>query len=46
MGVRPHRNTERPCQTKVGQLEVIILVDKEILRLEVTMKNAVGMAVE
>ena len=46
MRVRAHRYTERPCQPKVRKLKVIILVDKQVLGLQISMENTMGMAIE
>lgn len=40
VGVRPQRDAERPRQAKVGDLEVPGLVDQEVLRLEVAVKDS------
>lgn len=45
MCVSPHRNAESPGQAKIRQLEVVALIDEEILRLEVSMKDAMGVAI-
>jgi hypothetical protein len=45
VGVRPQRDTECACQTKVRKLEVVSLVDEQVLRLQVTMQNPVRVAV-
>ena len=46
MGVCPHGNTERPCKTKVGELQIVVLVNQEVLRLEIAVKNTVRMTVK
>lgn len=46
MGVGPHWDTKSPCETEVGELEVVPAVDEKILRLEVTVEDAVRVAVE
>ena len=38
------RNTKGTRQTKVGELQVALLVNEQVLRLEVAVQNAVGMA--
>jgi hypothetical protein len=45
VGVSAERNTEGAGQTKIGQLQVALLVDEQVLRLEITVKDAVGVAV-
>ena len=45
MCVCPQRYPKSPSQTKIGQLEVAILVDQQILGLQVAMEDPVGMAV-
>ena len=46
MGISSHRDTKGSCKTKIGQLQVVTFIDKEILRLEVPMKDAMRMAVK
>jgi hydroxymethylglutaryl-CoA reductase len=46
MCICPHRDPECTSKTKVRQLEVISLVDKEILWFEVAVQDAMGMTVE
>jgi len=45
VSVSAERNTKGAGQTKIGQLQVALLVDEQVLRLEITVKNAVGVAV-
>lgn len=45
MSVGSQRNTERPRQTKVRQLEVTLSVDQKVLGLQVSMEDAVAVAV-
>jgi hypothetical protein len=45
VSVSTERNTEGASETKIGQLQVALLVDEQVLRLEVTVQDAVGMAV-
>lgn len=45
MGVCAEGNAESAGETKVSELEVALLVDEEVLRLEVTVEDAVGVAV-
>jgi hypothetical protein len=44
--VSPHGNPERAREAEVGQLEVVARVDEEVLRLQVAVEDAVGVAVE
>ena len=46
MSISSHRDTKGSCKTKVGQLQIVTFIDKEILRLEVPMKDAMRMAVK
>ena len=43
--VGTERDAEGAGQTEIGQLQVAFLVDEQILRFEVTVQDAVGMAV-
>lgn len=43
--VCPQRDTEGACKPKVGKLEVALFVNKEVLGLQVAVKDAVAMAV-
>lgn len=43
--VGTERDTECAGQTEIGQLQVALLVDEQVLRLEVTVQHAVGVAV-
>ena len=45
VGVSAERNTEGASQTEIGQLQVALLVNEQVLRLEVTVQDAVGVAV-
>ena len=45
VSVGAERNTEGASETKIGQLQVALLVDEQVLRLEVAVQNAVGVAV-
>lgn len=45
MCVRPQRDAERTRETKVGQLEVAVAVDEQVLRFEVTVKDAMRVEV-
>ena len=45
VSVSAERNTKGASQTKIGQLQVALLVDEQVLRLQVTVQDAVGMAV-
>lgn len=45
MCVGSKRNTKRPSQTEISQLEVSVAVNQQVLRLEVTVQDAVAVAV-
>lgn len=36
VSIRSHGNAERPCESEIGQLEIVIFVDEEVLRFEVS----------
>ena len=42
--VCPDRNAEGACQTEVGELELPSSVDEQVLRLQIAMQNAMGVA--
>lgn len=46
VGVGAQRDAEGAREAKVGELEVVPFVDQQVLRLEVAVQDAVGMAVE
>jgi hypothetical protein len=45
VSVSAERDTKGASQTKIGQLQVALLVDEQVLRLEIAVQNAVGVAV-
>ena len=45
MGIGSHGDTEGSCETEISELEVVVLVDKQVLGLQVTMKDSMSMAV-
>lgn len=45
MSVGPEGDTKRSSETKVGELEVSIPVDEQILGLEISVEDSVGVAV-
>jgi hypothetical protein len=45
MCVGTERDTERARQTEISQLQVALLVDEQVLRFEITVQDAVGVAV-
>jgi hypothetical protein len=45
VGVRPQGDAKGTSETKVGKLEVALLVDEEVLGLKVAVEHAVSMAV-
>jgi hypothetical protein len=46
MGISSHRNTKGPGKSEISQFQVVALVDEEVLRLEVAMKNPMRMTIE
>ena len=40
VSVGPQRDSESPCESEIGELEVTLLVDEQVLRLEIAVKNA------
>ena len=45
MGVGTQRDAEGACEAKVGQLQVALAVDEQVLRLEVAVQHAAAVAV-
>lgn len=45
MGVRPQRNTKGACKTKVGDLELSVFVDEQVLWLQISVEDTAGMEV-
>jgi hypothetical protein len=45
VSVGPEGDTERSSKTKIGELEVSIPVDEQILGLEISVEDSVGVAV-
>ena len=45
VGVCAQRNTKGAGKTEIGELEVALLVDEEVLGLEIAVQDAVGVAV-
>jgi hypothetical protein len=43
--ISSHRKPERPRQPKIGELEVVMLVDEKVLGFEVAVQDTAGMAV-
>ena len=43
MCVRPERDSEGSCETEVGNLEIRIEVNEQVLRFQVTVDNTVRM---
>ena len=37
VSVRSHGNAERPCETKISQLEIVMFIDEKVLGFEVPM---------
>lgn len=46
MGISPHRNTECSGEPEIGKLEMIFTINEEILRFQISVQNAMSMAVE
>lgn len=46
MCISPQGDTKRARKTKVCELEIVVLIDEQVLRLEISVKNAVRVAVE
>lgn len=46
MGICSQRDTEGTCKTKIGELEIMTFVDKQVLRFQVAMENPMYVAVE
>jgi hypothetical protein len=46
VGVSAERNSKSTREAEVGKLKVVVFVDEEVLRLQVSVKNTVRMAVE
>ena len=44
MSVNPDGDSEGPCEAEVGNLDGAALVDQQVLRLQISMKNATLMA--
>lgn len=45
MSICPQRHTKSASQTEIRQLQIALVVDQKILRLEIAVQNAVGVAV-
>ena len=45
MGVCPERNTEGSSETEICELEVTVLVDEQVLRFEISMKDSMSVTV-
>ncbi len=46
MRISTHWNTKRPRETEICQFQIVSLVNQQILRLQVTMEDTVGVAVQ
>jgi hypothetical protein len=46
MGICSHRNAKRSREAKICEFEVIFLVDKQILRLEVAVQDSMRVTVQ
>lgn len=40
MSVRPHGDTKCSSETEIGQLQVVILVNQQVLGFEISMQNS------
>lgn len=45
VGICAHWNTEGPREPEIRQLQVVILVDQQVLRFQVSVKDPVGVAI-
>lgn len=45
MGICPQRHTEGAGKTEISKLEVAVLIDQQVLRLQIAVQNAVSVAV-
>jgi len=45
MRIRPHWDTKGTRKTKVSEFQIITVIDEKILRLQITMKDPMRMAV-
>jgi hypothetical protein len=45
VGICPQRHTESAGKTEISQLEVAVLIDQQVLRLQITVQNAVSVTV-
>ena len=46
MCIGSHGNTKCTGETEIGELEIIVLVNEQILGLEITMEDSMAMAVQ
>lgn len=46
MRVSSHWNSKCPGESKIGKFQIVAFIDKEILRLKITVEDTVGVAVE
>jgi hypothetical protein len=37
VSVRSHGNAERPCESEISQLEIVMVINEKVLRFEVSM---------
>ena len=45
MSISPQGDPKGSCQSKIGKLQITVAVNEQILRFEVTVQNAVAVAV-
>lgn len=46
MGVSPHGNAKCTSQAKIGEFQIVMFVDEQILRLEITMQDSVRVTIK
>jgi len=45
MGIRPHRYTKCTSKTEIRKLEVVVFIDEQILRFEITVQDAMRVTI-
>ena len=45
MSISPHWDSESPGKAKIGQLQIVAFINEKVLRFQVPMKDAVGVAI-
>jgi len=46
VSVCAHGDTKRPRKSKISQLQVVMFIDEKVRRVEFSMKDPVGMAIQ